>query len=506
MTFPPKVWDGVLRRLQNELPSFSYEAWLAPLIALPSEHGLMLTCPTTFHRERVRAKFLPQISRCLAEEMGAETNAAALVELVVATDPARAVDPAPAPKSLPSDEMRATTSPAPFDPPAPSRTAGPTNPPDASASASLAPVRAAVRIRPEARRAPQTGARARALSPYTFDNFVVGPCNALAREAALTIARDQGLALNQLYITAEPGMGKTHLSKAIAAEAERMRGAEVRYTSAEGFTNEFVSALRSRKTEEFKRRYRDRCQILVVEDVQFLESKTATQLEFFHTVQHVLDAGGRVVLTGDRMPQDMPELDSRVRSQLGAGFVAELEPPDAQVRRAILRSMAARGGNRLPHDCLDLLVESVHGSVRELEGVLIQLVTTASLLKRPIDEDLTRTAIAKKVLPKRGPSQLDIGSVIQVVAGFFQTTPELLACRSRKKQVLVPRQLAMYLCRRFTDASVGEIGEALNRDHPSVRNAIKKIERAIMERPPVRYQVEALSDRLDQLRDGLLNR
>jgi chromosomal replication initiator protein len=344
--------------------------------------------------------------------------------------------------------------------------------------------------------------RPEAVYPYTFDNFVVGPCNALAREAALTIARDQQLSLNQLYLSADPGMGKTHLAKAVAAEAERLRGAEVRYASAESFTNEFVAALRTKKTDEFKRHYRNRCQILVVEDVQFLESKAATQLEFFHTVQHVLDAGGRVVLTGDRLPQEMPELDSRVRSQLSSGFVAELEPPDAQVRRSILRSKAARGGNRLPADCLDLLVDSVRGSVRELEGVLIQLVTTASLLKRPINEELTRIAIAKKAPPARAPSQLDVGSVIQVVAGFFQTSPELLACRSRKKQVLVPRQLAMYLCRRYTDASVGEIGQALNRDHPSVRNAIRKIERAIMERPPVRYQVEALTDRLDQMLDG----
>ena len=338
---------------------------------------------------------------------------------------------------------------------------------------------------------------------YSFDSFVVGPCNALAREAAFAMARDQQQTLNQLYLRADSGMGKTHLARAVSAEAASLGAGEVKYVSSENFTNQFLSALRSNRTGDFKRRYRGRQQLLVVEDVQFLENKAATQLEFFHTVQHVLDAGGRVMLTGDRMPQDMPELSPRLQSQLSSGFVAELDPPDHRVRRSILRAKAAHGAIALPSECLDILVENLRGSVRELEGALIQLVTTASLLKRPIDLEMTESALAKKncVSPRKRP--LGIGDVVGVVAGFFQCSPEQLASRSRRKQVLVPRQLAMYLCRRYTDAPVGKIGEALGRNHPAVRNAIDKIERDILERPPLRYQVEALGERLDSLTDEL---
>jgi len=313
------------------------------------------------------------------------------------------------------------------------------------------------------------------------------------------MARGDQQALRQIYLRADPGMGKTHLARAVAHEAAGLQSSEVKYVSAENFTNQFLSALRGNRTGDFKRRYRGQCQLFVMEDVQFLESKSATQLEFFHTIQHILDQGGKIMLTGDRMPQQMPELGARVRSQLASGFIAELDPPDAAVRRAILRSKAANGGVRLPSDCLDLLTERVRGSVRDLEGVLIQLVTTASLLKRPIDLDLTQNAIAKKLSTPLQKSRLGVAEVIGAVAGFFQSSPDELASRSRRKQVLLPRQLAMYLCRRYTDASVGEIGQALGRDHPAVRNAIGKIERGMLERAPLRYQIEALSERLDRL-------
>ena len=180
-------------------------------------------------------------------------------------------------------------------------------------------------------------------------------------------------------------------------------------------------------------------------------------------------------------------------------MVAEIEPPDAAVRRRILRSKAAAGGVRLPEDCLDLLVETTRGSVRDLEGVLIQLVATASLLKRPIDLELTQLALHKlaPVCPLRS---LDPGAVIGVVAAFFGTRPEALAARSRRRDVMLPRQLAMYLCRRYTEHSLTAIARAFDREHPAVSNAVRSIERRILERAPLRYQVEELSARLDRLR------
>jgi chromosomal replication initiator protein len=239
----------------------------------------------------------------------------------------------------------------------------------------------------------------------------------------------------------------------------------------------------------------------VLEDVQFLNSKCATQLELFHTLVHLADAGARVVLTGDRLPRAIDGLDGRLRSQITAGLVAEIESPDAAVRRRILRAKAAAGGVRLPDDCLDLLVDSVRGSVRDLEGALSQLVATASLLKRRIDLSLTRGAL-HKLAPAPVPVRtLEPKVVIGAVAAFFGTSHAAMAARSRRRDVLLPRQLAMYLCRRYTDEPLCAIARHFDRDHPAVSNAVKSVERRILERAPLRYQIEELSARLDQLRD-----
>jgi chromosomal replication initiator protein len=340
--------------------------------------------------------------------------------------------------------------------------------------------------------------------PLTFDSFTVGSCNALAREAALAFANQKAsqmqLGLNQLYIVSEPGLGKTHLSRAVLDATASTLGDRARYATGETFTSEFTHAVRSNQMSKFKGRYRTRCDLLVFEDVQFLEGKTATQLEFFHTVQHVLDCGGRVLLTGDKFPQELTQLDERARARLSSGFVAQLDAPDAIVRRNILRAKAAHGGVRLPDDCLDLLVETVEGNVRELEGALIQLVTIASLFKRPINLELTQESLQGRSPRARAAAlRATPSDIINAVAKFFQTSASSLASRSRRRDVLVPRQLSMYLCRRYTDASLADIGRLLNRDHPSVANAIRKIERQLLENVRLRYQVEAVIARLDEL-------
>ncbi|HEM47351.1 MAG TPA: hypothetical protein ENO23_09955, partial [Alphaproteobacteria bacterium] len=435
MTFTPKVWDGVLRRLQREVPSFAFEAWIEPLEVRPSERAVVLLCPSTFHRERVRINYLPRITACLQEELGAGAGESLTIELGVRARRAEPAHGAGAPAEVAiaahagpvqrergvvtSREARRATR---DHPPRPRRRPG--APSGASSGASSGESRTSGVVAAPAEGAPSApfATPSVATLPHTFDTFVVGPCNALAREAALAVARGQQRTLAQLFLCSPAGMGKTHLSRAVAAEANRMGAASVQYVSAETFTNQFLLALRTNRTSEFKRRYRGRRQLLVVEDVQFLERKEATQLEFFHTVGHVLDAGGRVVITGDRMPTQMPQLSDRLRSQLMSGFVAELEPPDAQVRRAILRLKAASGGWRLPADCLDLLVDAVQGSVRDLEGALIQLVTTSALLNRPIDLDLTESAIAKKCAVRPAETRrLEVGDVVRIVASFFQT-------------------------------------------------------------------------------------
>ena len=446
------------------MPPFALEAWIGPLVprgSTPDQGGpdtrLTLGCPTAFHRDRVRERFLSEIERCAALEAGAPVA----VDLVVAP-PLRATAPAPA------QPARETSAPPPQ--PATARAAH-----DGGES-------------PDPQRA----------FPYRFDNFVVGTCNALAREASLAVARRAQRALNPLVLTAAQGLGKTHLARAIVNEARQNGETRAIYASAEGFTNDFTHSIQSRRADEFKRRFRHGCRLLVIEDVQFLDArKRATQLELFHTICHLLDVGARVVLTADRLPRDIEGLDPRLSSKLSSGLVAELDAPDAIVRREILRQKAADGGVRLPDACRELIVESVRGSVRDLEGVLIQLVAMASLLKRPIDPELTLVALRKLAPIAALRRALEIGDVVASVAAYFKQPPDALAARSRRRDVLLPRQLAMYLGHRYTSASLSEIGAALGRDHSAAANAVRKIERRILEHAPLRYQVEALCARLD---------
>jgi chromosomal replication initiator protein len=448
MTSPPKVWDGVLRRLGAETSSISLEAWIHPLTVREESDRLVLTAPNVFHRERIRSHFAPRIG-LLASELGGRPFEVSI-------------------------ELAAETSP---------------------------PPRAPLRCEPVPVRAPGAAAIATERSvaqlalPCTFATFVTGAANALAREASLAVARGRQPSLFPLFLVGESGSGKSHLARAVVAEARHDADVRVVYASAERFTTEFTSAVRARHGGAFRRRYREECDLLVLDDVQFLAGKEQTQLELLHVVEHLRLAGGRVVLTADRTPKRIAGLSHRLASQLAGGLVAELEPPDRALRREILRDKASRGGVALPPDCLELLVDGVRGSVRDLEGVLTQLVATASLLRRRIDRELTEMALRK--LGEPGREAKSVESVLACVGGFFGTSRTQLASRSRAERLRLPRQLAMYLCRRYTDASLSEIGRAFGRSHPSVANAISRIEREILERAPLRYQVEELAARLE---------
>jgi len=477
---PPLFWTAVLSRLAAEVGRFALEAWLEPLEAEPVEAdatvgGLRLLCPSPFHRDRVRDRFLRHIEASAAAEAGRP------VPIVLEVGARGGAPPRPRPR------------------PAPGR--GPADPgPDASRTASRAapaPVRSVASAPERARAHPARAPRQIPLA-YRFETFVVGPCNALAREAAEAIARGQQPGLDALFLAGGFGLGKTHLARAVVATAAESGARRPLYVSAEAFTSEFQMAVRGQGMPAFKRRFRGDCDLLVVEDVQFFDGKRATQLELFHTVQHLLDTGGRVVFTGDRAPARIEALDPRLRSRMAAGLVAELELPDTEMRRRILGAKAAAGGVRIPEECLELLATELRGSVRELEGALIQLVASASLLGRRIDRGLAEAAL-RKVLPAApAPRPLDPEQVIEVVAGFFGTTAEALVSRSRRRDVLRPRQLAMYLCRRYTDASLARIGRAFDRDHPAVSHAVATVERQVLERAPFRYQVEALAARVEE--------
>jgi len=443
-----------MRQLQSELSEFALEAWIRPLVIREDGDRLRLLAPGPFHKKRVEARFLQRIRDLAVSQVNRPVEVA--VELL---------DQGSHP---PRQRPR---------------------------------VRRAVAVRPGPAK-PDSSPRQQVL-PHSFETFSVGRANALAREASLALAQGRQNGVSPLFLVGPPGNGKSHLAQAVITEARRNGIERGRHTSAESFTTELLSSIRSRQTHGFKRRFREQTDLLVVEDVQFFQGKASTQLELFHTLEHLRAVGARIVLTGDRLPRDIPKLDRRLSSQMSSGMVVEVELPDAELRRKLLIAKASAGGVRLPECCLDRLVDAVRGSVRDLEGALIQLVATASLLKRPIDLPLTEAALRKVADPRSRSGAIGVDVVIQTVAEFFGVSLEELCSRSRKRSILVPRQLAMFLSRRYTDASLAEIGRALGRDHPAVRNAIQVVERAILERAPLRYQIEELASRIERRRTGV---
>ena len=469
---PNELWTGALCLLEKRTTAFSFEAWLQPLRVEESASGLKLCCPNAFHQGRVRDRFLKEITSCITEV--AATNIS--VELVVDENPpalslVQPSTPAPTSEKKPEPAKKNTHT---------------------SQSGWKTPGKRWTGKQPKGTTQVEL--------PYSFSSFVTGGCNALAREASYALAVGGQHGVSPLFLSSASGMGKTHLARSVATQALQSGAGNVVCTSAEGFTGDFLTAVRNRQMDQFKRVYRRNCELLVIEDVQFLSGKSSTQMELFHTVEHLRESGVRVMFTSDRFPRDITSLDPRLCSHMTAGLVAEIEPPDAHVRREILRDRAARGGVHIPPACIELLVSSLSGSVRDLEGVLIQLVSSSALLSRSIDLELTENALKKVAPPPVHEAALDPEIIIDIVAKFFKTAPATLASRSRRREILLPRQLAMYLCHRYTDASFKQIGRALNKEHPSVSNAIRVIERRMLERAPLRYQVEAISSRIEQIK------
>ncbi len=345
---------------------------------------------------------------------------------------------------------------------------------------------------PESPTSAETGPERPRSSPAAavdFDTFVAGPANALALEAARAVARGESGRCNPLVLAGPSGVGKTHLCQAIRGSADE----GVVYRSSEEFTSEVTQGIRGDRMPAVRHRYRRTANLLILEDVQFLHGKKATQVELFHTLDHLLARGRSVVLTADRPPAEIAGLDPGLASRLGSGLVACIGPPETETRRTILRDKAAGAGVRVPEECLELLARRPIASVRDLIAGLNQVVARAALLKQPITGELVREALATVSVPGRRHT---LGDILELVARTYSLSVQELRSRSRKRHVARPRQLAMYLCRRYTDASLKEIGRALERDHTSVLYAIDAVERRTVEHPPLRYQLEALAAKL----------
>ncbi len=336
-----------------------------------------------------------------------------------------------------------------------------------------------------------------ALNPkHTFKNFVVGPSNELAYAAAIASAGGGGPRYNPLFIAGGTGLGKTHLMHAIAFKVlEDRPDARVLYVSAEHFTNEFIEALQHHKMDEFRSRYRSECDLLLVDDIQFLAGREQTQEEFFHTFNALRDADKPIVVTSDKYPQQLQRMPERLVSRFTSGLVADIQVPQLETRVAIIRKKANIEGITIGDDVTVLLAQSVQSNVRELEGALIRLAAKSSLTGRPIDFEFARSEIAM-VAPRR-PEMMSVEDIQKAVCGHFRLSNAELLSKDRHKSVAFARQVAMYLCRQRLKCSFPELGRAFgNRDHTTVMSAVRRVEQLRQKDPQVNAHLEAIEQRL----------
>ena len=329
-------------------------------------------------------------------------------------------------------------------------------------------------------------------SRYTFETFVVGPSNRLAHAAAQAVAESPARAYNPLFLYGGVGLGKTHLLHAMG-NACRMRGLQVLYVSSEEFTNDLINAIRSHTTESFRERYR-RSDVLLIDDIQFIAGKEATQEEFFHTFNALHEQEKQLVISSDRPPKAMVTLEERLRSRFEWGLTADIQAPDLETRVAILRSKAERAGHVVDSALLEQIARRVQSNIRELEGALTRVVATAQLNGTSLTAELVETALAD-LLPRGGA--LTAERILSAVAEHFGVSEAILLGRNRSRDVALPRQVAMYLIRSETHASLPQIGLTLGgRDHTTVLYACGKIEELMETDDGLRRKVLAVRERL----------
>ena len=333
---------------------------------------------------------------------------------------------------------------------------------------------------------------------YTFDTFVIGASNRFAHAAAVAVAEAPAKAYNPLFVYGESGLGKTHLLHAIGHYARNLYPhVKVRYVNSEEFTNDFINSIRDDKAANFQRRYRD-VDVLLIDDIQFLQGKVQTQEEFFHTFNTLHNANKQVVITSDLPPKLLSGFEERMRSRFEWGLMTDVQPPDLETRIAILRKKAAQERLSVPDDVLEFIASRITTNIRELEGALIRVTAFASLNRQPVDISLAEIVL-KDLIPHDSSNQITSATIMAQTAAYFGLTLEDLQGQSRSRVLVTARQIAMYLCRELTDLSLPKIGQQFGgRDHTTVMHADKKIRQLMAERRAIYNQVTELTNRIKQ--------
>ncbi|MFC4005251.1 chromosomal replication initiator protein DnaA [Prauserella oleivorans] len=531
------VWEQVVRELSDGTLSPQQRAWMRVTRPIGLLDGTaLLAAPSDFAKEAIERALREPITAALSRRLGRD------VSLAVKVDTA---DSAPAPTSptsppryatagrlegnlgtrpdgpppMPSAEdtmiipairpPRPDVAERPLPPAMPNGTADQNDDGDEEVDEEGEALAAVTEIWPTFSGQPTAGqpytapaqpqtSKTRLNEKYTFDTFVIGASNRFAHAAAVAVAEAPSRAYNPLFIWGESGLGKTHLLHAVGHYAQRLfPGMRVRYVSTEEFTNDFINSLRDDRKVAFQRRYRD-IDILLVDDIQFLEGKEGTQEEFFHTFNTLHNANKQIVVSSDRPPKRLETLEDRLRTRFEWGLITDIQPPELETRIAILRKKAAQDRLAVPGDVLEFIAARIEANIRELEGALIRVTAFASLNQQPVDVGLAEIVL-RDLIPDSQAPEISASTIMGVTAEFFDVTLDDLCGPGKTKALATARQIAMYLCRELTDMSLPRIGQTFGgRDHTTVMHADKKIRKEMAERRRIYDQVQELTSRIKQ--------
>ncbi len=477
------LWESTLGKLRGRLAEETYATWLEP-IRFDGIEGreVRLRIPNRFFADWISSRYLPDILESLGRLTGTRELDVVWVVDAGLQEQVSSAGQVSAPSVMGTteagDEFRAPR--LSMDRRATARASRPSMrayraagelPFDMQAESSM-PKPPSVRTEtplPEA---------SYALNPrYVFDNFVVGPSNQLAHAASIAASSSPGKRYNPLFIYSKVGLGKTHLVNAVGHKVlEDSPGARILFLSAERFTNEFIWALQHKRIDEFRGRYRGSCDVLVIDDIQFLAGREQTQEEFFHTFNALYHADKQIVVTSDVYPQHIPEMQERLISRFQWGLVADIQAPELDTRIAILRKKAEQEDIALPDDVALLMAQVVQSNVRELEGTLLRLAVYADSMRRSLDMDVARTALGAQLPKDRAVRQTTVEDVQRATCEYFQIGLKELMSDRRHRNVSQPRMIAMYICRERLELSYPMIGARFgNKDHTTVMNAHRKI-------------------------------
>ncbi len=497
----PAIWSNALRKLSGKIATQNFEMWLRPIQCCSVEDRVIhLRAPNQY----VRLWFESNYMDVVLDEIRNETSTDYSVEFEPDVSGA-----GPEATALPNQEAEppATDSPTNVDPfpetlqlnPAVSHEMN--SPHGAGLATNAEPGVAVAEVSTESGQPredrEQTISPTPSLNPrYTFDTFVAGPSNQLAYAASQAASSTYPPKYNPVFICGGVGLGKTHLLHSIGHNCRKNRpDARILYISGERFMNEYIHAIRTNRMHDFRRRYREGCDVLLVDDVQFLAGKDGTQDEFFHTFNALHDGHRQIVLTADRKPHEISDIADRLRTRFAWGLLADIEPPELEVRVAILRKKAAAESIHLPDDVALYIASAIKSNVRELEGALIRLAAYASLSGKDITLEFARETLEGSITRPR--EHLTVDAIIRAVASYYGLKVSDLKSSRRHKSISGPRAVAMYLARTHTKDSYPDLGRAFGgKHHTTVISAVEKITKRLQNDPGLRGEIHAIESTL----------